>query len=217
MREVKIAPSILSCDFLHLSDEISKINSSSCELIHYDVMDGKFVPELSYGEVVLRAMKKEARKPFDVHLMTVEPYDSIKSFAEAGADSITVHFEACKDLQKNIDRIHEFSLPAAVSIKPSTPVEVLFPYLKELQMVLLMTVNPGFGGQPFLDGSLERIALLKNEIMRQKLDIDIEVDGGINMKTVSSAYHAGANVFVSGSALFKGDLVRNVEDMKALL
>lgn len=212
-----IAPSVLSADFLNLGREVQQLNAAGVDMIHYDVMDGNFVPEVSYGEGILRAVKKNTSIPVDVHLMVVDPLKNIESFAKAGADRITFHLEACTNAEEVIDRIHSFGIPAAISVKPGTPVETVYPYLDKVEMVLLMTVNPGFGGQPFLKESPERIAALRAEIEKRGLDVDIQVDGGINFETVLLAKEAGANVFVSGSSLFGGDLPDNVRVMRELL
>ena len=212
-----IAPSVLSADFLNLGREVQQLNAAGVDMIHYDVMDGNFVPEVSYGEGILRAVKKNTSIPVDVHLMVVDPLKNIESFAKAGADRITFHLEACTNAEEVIDRIHSFGIPAAISVKPGTPVETVYPYLYKVEMVLLMTVNPGFGGQPFLKESPERIASLRAEIEKRGLNVDIQVDGGINFETVLLAKEAGANVFVSGSSLFGGDLPDNVRVMRELL
>lgn len=212
-----IAPSVLSADFLNLGREVQQLNAAGVDMIHYDVMDGNFVPEVSYGEGILRAVKKNTSIPVDVHLMVVDPLKNIDSFAKAGADRITFHLEACTNAEEVIDRIHSFGIPAAISVKPGTPVETVYPYLDKVEMVLLMTVNPGFGGQPFLKESPERIAALRAEIEKRGLNVDIQVDGGINFETVLLAKEAGANVFVSGSSLFGGDLPDNVRVMRELL
>lgn len=212
-----IAPSVLSADFLNLGREVQQLNAAGVDMIHYDVMDGNFVPEVSYGEGILRAVKKNTSIPVDVHLMVVDPLKNIESFAKAGADRITFHLEACTNAEEVIDRIHSFGIPAAISVKPGTPVETVYPYLYKVEMVLLMTVNPGFGGQPFLKESPERIAALRAEIEKRGLNVDIQVDGGINFETVLLAKEAGANVFVSGSSLFGGDLPDNVRVMRELL
>ncbi len=212
-----IAPSVLSADFMNLGRDVGNLNKAQVDMIHYDVMDGNFVPEVSYGEGIMRAVKKNTDIPVDVHLMVVDPLKNIDSFAKAGADRITFHLEACENADEVIDRIHSFNIPAAVSVKPGTPVEAVFPYLDRVEMVLLMTVNPGFGGQPFLPESPERIKKLRTEIEARGLNVDIQVDGGINFETILTAKEAGANVFVSGSSLFRGDLPENVRIMRELL
>ena len=215
--ENKIAPSILSADWLNLGQDVLKLNEADCEYIHYDVMDGKFVPEMSFGVTILRQVKKIAKKPLDVHLMIEDPIRNVKSFALSGADIITVHVEACADIEETIDYIRSFGIPAALSVKPKTPVETVFPYLEKCAMILIMSVEPGFGGQAFMPEALDKISALRKEIDRRGLSIDIEVDGGINMDTVVQCKNAGANVFVSGSALFRGDLVENTKKMRSVL
>lgn len=217
MMKYMIAPSVLSADFMNLGRDVENLNKAAVDMIHYDVMDGNFVPEVSYGEGIMRAVKKNSQIPVDVHLMVVDPLKNIESFAKAGADRITFHLEACDNADEVIEKIHSFGIPAAVSVKPGTPVEAVFPYLDKVEMVLLMTVNPGFGGQPFLPESPARIAALRAEIEKRGLAVDIQVDGGINFDTVQTAKDAGANVFVSGSALFKGDLPENVRKMREIL
>ena len=215
--EYKIAPSILSADWLNLGREVEKMNEADCDYVHYDVMDGKFVPEMSFGVTIMRNVKKVSEKPIDVHLMIEDPIRNVKSFATSGADIITVHAEACEDIDETLDYIRSFGVPAALSVKPKTPVETVFPYLEKCRMILIMSVEPGFGGQAFMPEALEKIRILREEITRRDLDVDIEVDGGINLETVVLCKEAGANVFVSGSALFKGDLVANTAKMRALL
>ena len=215
--ENKIAPSILSADWLNLGQDVLKLNEADCDYIHYDVMDGKFVPEMSFGVTILRQVKKIAKKPLDVHLMIEDPIRNVKSFALSGADIITVHVEACADIEETIDYIRSFGIPAALSVKPKTPVETVFPYLEKCAMILIMSVEPGFGGQAFMPEALDKISALRKEIDRRGLSIDIEVDGGINMDTVVQCKNAGANVFVSGSTLFRGDLVENTKKMRSVL
>ena len=216
--EYKIAPSILAADWLHLGREVRALNESDCDYIHYDVMDGKFVPEMSFGVTCMRPIRKNTSKKLDVHLMIEEPIRNVRSFAESGADLITFHIEAADERTKEtIDFIKSFGVVPGLSVKPATPAEALFPYLDGLGMVLVMSVEPGFGGQAFMPESLEKIRTLRKEIERRGLSVDIEVDGGINLETAILTKEAGANVFVSGSALFRGDLVENVMTMRALL
>ena len=215
--EYKIAPSILSADWLNLESEVKKLNESDCDYIHYDVMDGKFVPEMSFGVTCMRHILKVSEKPLDVHLMIEDPIRNVKSFAESGASIITVHAEACADIDETLDYIRSFNVPAALSVKPKTPVETVFPYLDKCAMILIMSVEPGFGGQAFMPEALDKIRLLRKEIKKRKLNVDIEVDGGINEETALLCKEAGANVFVSGSALFRGDLVKNTASLRKLL
>ncbi len=214
----KIAPSILAADWLNLGYEVQRLNASDCDYIHYDVMDGKFVSEMSFGVTCMRPVKKISKKLLDVHLMIEDPIRNVKSFAESGADLITFHVEAAKEkTAETIRYIHSFGVRAGLSVKPKTDVSEVFPYLDELQMVLIMSVEPGFGGQAFMPEALDKIRILREEIQRRGLDVDIEVDGGINLETALRCKEAGANVFVSGSALFKGDLIDNVLAMRKLL
>lgn len=215
--EYKIAPSVLSADWLNLGKEVEKLNAADCQYIHYDVMDGKFVPEMSFGVTCMRPIKKHTDKVMDVHLMIEDPIRNVKSFAESGADIITFHIEAAKDVDETIDFIHSFGVKASVSVKPKTPIETVFSYLDKLEMVLIMTVEPGFGGQSFMADMLPKVVKLREEIEKRHLSTDIQVDGGISLDTISLVKDAGANVFVSGSALFKGDLVENCRKMRALL
>lgn len=214
----KIAPSILAADWLNLGFEVERLNASDCDYIHYDVMDGKFVPEMSFGVTCMRPVRNHTEKMLDVHLMIEDPIRNVRSFAESGADIITFHIEAAGEKTKDtIDYIRSFGVIPGLSVKPKTPAEALFPYLEDLGMVLVMSVEPGFGGQAFMPEALEKIRVLRKEIDRRGLDTDIEVDGGINLKTAVLCKEAGANVFVSGSALFRGDLVENTLAMRALL
>lgn len=217
MRPYLIAPSILAADLPRLSDALHRMEEGGADLVHFDVMDGKFVPEISFGEVLLRPVKKETRLPLDVHLMIREPERSIPSFLASGADRITLHLETLEDPERALRMIREGGALSQLSIRPDTPVDTLFPYLPYVDMVLMMTVQPGFGGQRFLPDSAERIRKLRHEIERRQLSVDIEVDGGINFETLPEALRAGANVFVSGSALFKGDLAGNIRKMRALI
>jgi len=210
----KIAPSILSADFTRLGEQLREVSLSGADMLHFDVMDGKFVPQISFGEPVLKSIRKEFDMEIDVHLMIFDPLKNIESFANAGADRITVHMET-GGVRECIDRIHSLGLKAAVSLKPDTPVEAVFPYLNDLEMVLMMTVYPGFGGQSFLPESPERIRKLKSEIDRLGLETEIQVDGGIDRNTISLAREAGANVFVSGSSVFRGDIAANMKALRA--
>ena len=216
--EYKIAPSILAADWLHLGHEVERLNASDCDYIHYDVMDGKFVPEMSFGVTCMRPVRKHTDKKLDVHLMIEDPIRNVRSFAESGADLITFHIEASQEKTfETIESIRSFGVIPGLSVKPATPAEALFPFLEELGMVLVMSVEPGFGGQAFMPEALEKIRILREEIERRGLSVDIEVDGGINLETALLCKEAGANVFVSGSALFRGDLVENVRIMRELL
>lgn len=200
--KLKISPSILSADFSRLGEEMQRAKDNGADYIHFDVMDGHFVPNISYGVPVLKSLKKSAPLPFDVHLMITDPYDYIKAFADAGADIITFHVESNSDIKATIDLIHSYGVKAGLTVKPATDISTVYPYLNDVEMVLVMTVEPGFGGQGFIYDTLDKIKALREESTRQGLDLDIEVDGGIDGTTAPLVKEAGANVLVSGSYLF---------------
>jgi len=200
-----IAPSILSADFGRLAEEIRSVDKAGADLIHIDVMDGHFVPNLTIGPGVVKALRPHTRLLFDVHLMIDNPECFIDAFAEAGSDIITVHAEATVHLHRLIQRIKEHELKAGVSINPATPVSVLENILADVDLVLVMTVNPGFGGQRLIPGALAKVADLRALINRRQLPVLLEVDGGINADTIEAADEAGANIFVAGSAVFSTD------------
>jgi ribulose-phosphate 3-epimerase len=199
--EIKISPSMLASDYANLQAELKKCQDGGADLIHLDVMDGHFVPNISIGAPVISAMKKVCNVPFDVHLMISDPYFYADDFIKAGADIITFHTECDSDIEKTIDKIIAGGCKAALAVKPNTPIEEVYPYLDKLSMVLVMTVEPGFGGQSFMESTMPKIEKLRAKCP----DIDIQVDGGINTDTVKIAGKAGANVFVAGSAVFKSD------------
>jgi ribulose-phosphate 3-epimerase len=203
MHALKIAPSILSADFGRLADEVRAVEAAGADYIHIDVMDGRFVPNITIGPVVVEALRRVTRLPFDVHLMIVEPERYIDAFAAAGADIITVHAEACVHLHRTVQQIRALGKKPSVSLNPHSPLSHLDIVLPDLAMVLLMTVNPGFGGQKFIEAVLPKVVALRAELTRRKLDVDIEVDGGITPETVPDVIAAGANVLVAGSAIFK--------------
>ena len=200
-----IAPSILSADFGRLAEEIRAVDQAGADLIHIDVMDGHFVPNLTIGPGVVKALRPHTRLLFDVHLMIDNPECFIDAFAEAGSDIITVHAEATVHLHRLIQRIKEHELKAGVSINPATPVSVLENILEDVDLVLVMTVNPGFGGQQLISSALAKVAELRALINRRQLPVLLEVDGGINADTIEAADEAGANIFVAGSAVFSTD------------
>lgn len=212
-----LAPSILSADFKILGEQIRITEEAGAQYIHFDVMDGMFVPSISFGMPVLSSIKGATGQVLDVHLMVTEPERYIEEFARCGADSITVHEEACNDPAKALDLIHRCGVKAGISIKPKTPVETLIPYLDQAEMFLVMSVEPGFGGQAFIPESLERIRQLRNLLDERGLDADIEVDGGIYHSNVAQVLEAGANIIVSGSGVFKGDIRKNTEDFMEIL
>ncbi len=208
---VKIAPSLLAADFTRLAEEIRGVEKAGCDLIHIDVMDGHFVPNISVGPLIVEAVRKVTKLPLDTHLMIENPERYIKSFVEAGSDHITVHAEACENnLGSLLGMIRSYSISCGVSIKPATPLAVIKDYLADVDMVLLMTVNPGFGGQSFM-----REVLPKIKELRSVFDKDIEVDGGINKDTAREVIAAGANVLVAGTAIFgKENLKKTIEDLR---
>jgi ribulose-phosphate 3-epimerase len=201
-RTLRIAPSILSADFSRLGEEVRAVDEAGADLVHVDVMDGRFVPNITVGPLVTAAVRRSTRLPIDTHLMIVEPERYLEAFARAGADSISVHVEAVADLGETLRRIHQLGKKASVAVNPATPIDGVLPVLGELDMVLLMTVNPGFGGQRFMDQVVPKIRALRAEIERRGLDVSIEVDGGIAPDTASLVVEAGADVLVAGSAVF---------------
>ncbi len=198
----KIAPSVLSCDFLHLQSEIEMLNKSDADWIHCDVMDGVFVPNISFGFPILEKINDVATKPLYVHLMIVNPDQYIAQVKAVGAYIMIVHYEACTHLHRTVSAIREAGMKPAVTLNPHTPVHLLEDILPEVDMVLLMSVNPGFGGQKFITQSLKKVSKLKEMILRQNLSTLIEVDGGVNMQTGKQLLEAGADVLVAGSAIF---------------
>ena len=202
---IKISPSLLAANFLNLKDDVSRIENAGADYLHLDVMDGSFVPNISFGPLVLEALRPTTNLVFDVHLMIVNPIKYIPVFAKCGADIITFHYEAADDVGAVIDAIKASGKKASISISPKTPAELLFPYLSSLDMVLVMTVEPGFGGQSLIPETLDKVRTLRDEITRLGLSCDIEVDGGISEKNISLVTKAGANVIVAGTAIFKSD------------
>ncbi len=197
-----IAPSLLAADFNHLGAEVEMVNRSVADWIHCDVMDGVFVPNISFGIPVIQKIKEVAAKPLDVHLMIVDPDRYLEKFKNAGADMLTVHYEACTHLNRTVTAIRELGMKASVCLNPHTPVFLLEDMIAELDMVLLMSVNPGFGGQKFIESSYTRVAQLRELIDRKKSHALIEVDGGVNLETGKKLFDAGANVLVAGSFVF---------------
>lgn len=200
-----LAPSILSADFGILKEQLQAIDEAGAQYVHFDVMDGMFVPSISFGLPVLKSIRKYTDKLFDVHLMIMDPERYVRDFAEAGADIITVHAEACKHLDATIDLIKDCGAMAGVAINPATPISDIIHVLEKVDMVLVMTVNPGFGGQSLISYTLDKVRELSVLTRQKKLKIDIEVDGGINSDTIEDALDAGANIIVAGSAVFNGD------------
>ena len=210
-----LAPSILSADFGILKEQLETIDEAGAQYVHFDVMDGVFVPSISFGLPVLRTIRKYTDRLFDVHLMIVNPENYVKEFAEAGADIITVHAEACKHLDATIDLIKSCGVMAGVAINPATPISDIVHILEQVDMVLVMTVNPGFGGQSLIPYTLDKVRELSVLARQKKLKIDIEVDGGINMDTIEDVLEAGAHIIVAGSAVFNGDIKSNTEALLA--
>ena len=210
----RIAPSILSADFKRLGEQLKETEAAGAEYIHFDVMDGMFVPSISFGMPVLASIKGHTQQVMDVHLMVTEPGRYIQDFVDCGADSITVHAEACEDLERTIELIHDAGVKAGISIKPATPVNDISHMLEDVDMVLVMTVQPGFGGQKYIDECTEKIQELRELIDHEGLDVDIQVDGGINEDTLATVMKAGANLFVAGSWVFKDDIAKNVRHIQ---
>ena len=200
-----LAPSVLSADFLHLAEDIEMINQSEADWFHLDIMDGVFVPNISFGFPVLKDIAKKSAKPLDAHLMIVEPQKFISEFRDLGVYMLNVHYEACTHLHSTVSKIKEAGMKAAVTLNPHTPVELLEDIIPELDMVLIMSVNPGFGGQSFIPNSINKIRRLKEMINCKDLNTLIQVDGGINIETGKQVVEAGADVLVAGNAVFKAD------------
>lgn len=213
---IQISPSVLSANLADLANECAAIERDGADLIHLDVMDGKFVPNITFGAPVIKWARPAAKIPFDVHLMIEEPIRYIEDFAKAGADIITVHMEACNDINATIDKIHSFNIKAGVVVKPNTPIDVVYPLLDKLEMVLIMTVEPGFGGQGLLEETLPKISALKAEITRRGLHVPIEVDGGIKADNIAHVASYGADIFVAGSSVFgKADRAAAIVELRA--
>jgi len=206
---IKIAPSILSANFASLLEDIKKIESAGADWLHIDVMDGHFVPNITIGPLILESIKGKTNLPFDVHLMIENPDRYIADFVQAGADSITVHVETCPHIHRTIQTIRSFGVKAAIALNPATSLSTIEYMLEEVDMILLMSVNPGFGGQNFIASTLKKIRELRNQIQSRNLDIEIQVDGGIKLDNAREIVEAGASVLVAGSAIFHSKDVEN--------
>lgn len=214
-QNIKISPSILSADFSNLGEEVKRLDKAGADLIHIDVMDGHFVPNITFGPVIIKQIRKYTKLPFDVHLMISPVEKYIKDFSDAGADIITVHPEATDDLKRTVDKIKSFGKKAGVSLNPKTSITALLNVIDKIDLILIMSVNPGFAGQSFISDVLPKVKELRKIINDKKLNIDLEIDGGINFETGALALKAGANILVSGTTLFSGgSLQENINKLR---
>ena len=217
MASIKISPSILSADFSKLGSEIQDLEKAGADLIHIDVMDGHFVPNITIGPEIIHKIRRYSSLPFDVHLMISPVNNFIKNFADAGADIITIHPEATENLVESVKKIKSLNKKAGVSLNPETSVDKVLPALHLIDLVLIMSVNPGFGGQKFIEKTLDKVKFLKKEITKKKLKVEIEIDGGINFENSKKAKEAGVDILVSGTTIFKeneGNLKKNIQTLK---
>ena len=213
-QNIKISPSILSADFSILGDEIKSLEKAGADLIHIDVMDGHFVPNITMGPPIIKMVRKCTKLPFDVHLMISPVEKYIKAFADAGSDIITIHPEATDNLKRAVSAIKSFGKKAGVSLNPKTPISALMDVINDIDLILIMSVNPGFAGQSFMSEVLPKVTELRKMINDKKLKIDIEIDGGINFETAPLAVKAGANILVSGTTIFSGSLKDNIQKLR---
>ena len=219
MKKIQISPSILSADFSQLGNEIKRLEQGGADMIHVDVMDGHYVPNLTIGPPVIKALRQNTKLPFDVHLMISPVHKYIKDYADAGANIITIHPEATNDLKESIKHIRDLGKKVGVSLNPETPLEIIENFLQDIDLVLIMSVHPGFGGQKFMPEVLEKVKKLRNIIIEKKLELDIEIDGGIDFDNNKMVIEAGANILVSGTTVFKknnGDIKKNIDILKTM-
>lgn len=206
-----LSPSILAADFKILGEQLRLLSEGGAQYVHIDVMDGVFVPSISFGMPLIRSIRSATDRFFDVHLMIKEPERYIERFVECGADSITVHYEAVKDMDNALNLIHSFGIKSGIAVSPKTPADVLYPYFGKTDMFLIMTVEPGFGGQKYIETSTEKIKTLRNALQKQGYDTHVEVDGGITRDNIHTVLNAGADVIVMGSSVFRGDIIDNLK------
>ena len=211
---IKLAPSILSADFARLLEDVKKVEKAGCEYLHIDVMDGHFVPNITLGPAIVKSLRRDVNMVFDTHLMIENPDDYIKDFVDAGSDLIVVHAEACRHLHRTIQNIKSYNVKVGVALNPATSIESIKHIIEDVDMVLIMTVNPGFGGQSFIESVLEKIKELKQLIDDKNLNVDIQVDGGIKPDNIHKVVEAGANIIVAGSAIFNSE---NIEETVSLM